>query len=269
VLHGSINPHGSTVSFVFQFGTTRRYGGQTPLVVAGAGDKTIRVSQGIAGLRPDTVYHYRLVAVTATQTLGGDRSFTTARVPLSLSVHAAPDPVVFGNPFLVQGTLSGTGNAGRLLVLKVNPFPYRGFAPFGNPVVTSASGSFSFFAAGLLENVQLLVTTAGRPHVTSPVVFEGVSVRVKLHVRHTRRRGFVRLYGSVAPAEVGALVGFQRLVPHHKSVNVGGTVVRAATPSVSTFSRVVRVHHSGLYRAIVRVSDPAHVSGRSQIVLVR
>jgi hypothetical protein len=268
-LHGSINPNGSTVSFVFQFGTTRHYGGQTPAVVAGGGNKTIRVSQTIAGLRADTTYHYRLVALAATATFGGDRTFTTAKVPLSLSIHTSPDPAVFGSPFLVQGTMSGTGAAGRLLVLKVNPFPYRGFAAFGNPEPTSASGSFSFFAAGLLENTQVLVTTAGKPHVTSPVVFEGVAVRVKLHVRHTRRRGFVRFYGTVAPAEAGALVGFQRLVPHHRSVNVGGTVVRAATPSVSQFSRVVRVRHGSLYRALVRITDPAHVSGRSQIVLVR
>jgi hypothetical protein len=46
----------------------------------------------------------------------------------------------------------------------------------------------------------------------SPVVLENVAVRVAFHVRRARRRGFVRLYGTVAPAEVGALVGFQLLI---------------------------------------------------------
>jgi hypothetical protein len=53
--------------------------------------------------------------------------------------------------------------------------------------------------------------TVGKPVVSSPVVVENVAVRVSFHVRRARRRGFVRLYGTVAPAEVGALVGFQLL----------------------------------------------------------
>jgi hypothetical protein len=101
------------------------------------------------------------------------------------------------------------------------------------------------------------------------VVLEGVAVRVSFHVRRAHRRGFVRLYGTVAPAEVGALVGFQRLVPGGRTVNQGGTVVKAGTPTVSQFSRVVRVRRTGLYRALVRISDGAHVSNYSAPVLVR
>jgi len=79
----------------------------------------------------------------------------------------------------------------------------------------------------------------------------------------------VRLYGTVAPAEVGALVGFQLLVAGHKSVNEGGTVVKAGTPTVSRFSRVVRVRRRGLYRALIDISDGAHVSNYSTPILVR
>ena len=42
-------------------------------------------------------------------------------------------------------------------------------------------------------------------------MIESVAVRVSFHAHRTRRRGFVRLYGTVAPAEVGAAVGFQLL----------------------------------------------------------
>ena len=73
----------------------------------------------------------------------------------------------------------------------------------------------------------------------------------------------------VAPAEVGALVGFRLLTPA-RSTNDGGTVVKAGTPTVSRFSRVIRVRHRGLYRALVKVSnDGAHVSNYSVPVLVR
>ena len=59
---------------------------------------------------------------------------------------------------------------------------------------------------------------AGKPAISSPVLVESVAVRVAFHIRHTRRRGYVRMSGTVAPAEVGSLVGFQRLKPGHRSV---------------------------------------------------
>ncbi len=121
----------------------------------------------------------------------------------------------------------------------------------------------------LLENAQLRVVTVGRPVVSSPVVLENVAVRVSFHVRRARRRGFVRLYGTVAPAEVGALVGFQ-LLTSGRSVNEGGTSVTAGTASVSRFSAVVRLRHRGLYRALVKVSnDGGHVSNYSEPILIR
>jgi hypothetical protein len=228
------------------------------------------VSQGIAGLNPDTTYHYRLVAFGSATTADGDRSFRTSKVPLSLAISGVPNPVLFGNAFFVEGNLSGTGSGGRRVVLKLDSFPYlTGFTPFASPTVTSASGSFSFFVAGLQDNTQMLVSTVGRPSVSSAALLEGVAIRVALHVRHTRRPGFVRFYGTVAPAEVGALVGFQLVRRHHRAVNEGGTVVRAGTPTVSRFSRIIHIRHRGLYRALVRINDPAHVSNHSASVLIR
>ncbi len=93
-------------------------------------------------------------------------------------------------------------------------------------------------------------------------------MRVSFHVRRAHRRGYVRFYGTVAPAEVGAQVGFQLLQPG-KSVNEGGTVVKAGTSGVGRFSGRMRLRHRGLYRALVKVSDGAHVSNYSEPILVR
>jgi len=270
VLSSSINANGQTTNFVFQYGTSIGYGGQTPLAPAGNGTIAIKVSQVITGLQPDTTYHYRIVAVSPVGTTDGkDHSFTTAKVPLSVQIVGTPNPVVFGNPFFVEGTLSGTGAGSHEIVLQANPFPYLGgFKNVGNPEVTNSVGGFSFPVVGLLENAQLRVVTVGKPNVVSPVVLESVAVRVSFHVRRARRRGYVRLYGTVAPAEVGALVGFQLLTPG-KSVNEGGTVVKAGTASVSSFSRIVRLRHRGLYRALVKINDGAHVSNYSTPILVR
>jgi hypothetical protein len=269
IVFATINPRGQDTNYVFQYGPTRKYGSQTPLAPAGAGSGSLQVSQTLTGLAPLTTYHYRILASSpAGATTGTDRELKTGPVPLSLAIDGTPNPVVFGSSFLVEGTLSGTGAAGHPVALQANPFPYLGgFQTVGNPQLTSANGGFSFPFLGLLENAQIRVVTVGKPEVSSPVLVENVAVHVSFHVHATRRRGYARLYGTVAPAEVGALVGFQLLKPGH-SVNKGGTVLRAGTATVSKFSRVVRVQR-GLYRALVRVSDGAHVSAYSPPVLIR
>jgi hypothetical protein len=271
VFHGHVDPRGQVTNYFFQYGHTRRYGAQTPLAPAGSASASIPVSQAIAGLQPLTVYHYRIVAVSAGgATLGGDRSFTTPKIPLSVAIVGVPNPVPFGFPFVVEGTLSGTGSGNHLVRLEANQFPYLGgFQPVGNPQLTNAVGGFSFPFIGLLQNAQLRVVTVGKPFVSSPVIVEGVAVRVSVHVHRTRRRGFARISGTVAPAEVGALVGFQLLEPGHRSVNVGGTIVTAGTATVSRFSRVIRIRHHHLYKALVRIADGAHISAYSAPVLIR
>jgi hypothetical protein len=270
ILSGSVNPNGQITNYVFQYGTTTGYGGQTPLAPAGNGTISIRLTQGVAGLQPGTTYHYRIVAVSSGVTSNGkDRTFKTASIPLSVQIAGVPNPVVFGNPFVVEGNLSGTGAANHVVVLQANRFPYLGgFQNVGNPELTNSTGGFSFPFVGLLENAQLRVVTVGKPEVSSPVIVEGVAVRVSFHAHRTRRRGRVRLSGTVAPAEVGALVGFQLLRPG-RSINEGGTVVKTGTPTVSRFSRVIRVRHPGLYRALIRINDGAHVSNYSAPVFVR
>jgi hypothetical protein len=269
-LHGAVNAHGLPTTYVFQYGVTSSYGSQTPSMPAGNGTIGLNFSASISGLQPGTMYHYRLVATNSDGTVEGkDRTFTTASIPLSAQITGVPNPVVFGSPFVVEGHLAGTGAANHEVVLQSNPFPYlAGLKDVGNPELTNSAGDFSFPLLSLLENTQLRVVTVGKPEVASPAIVEGVAVRVTFHVRRARRRGYAYLYGQVAPAEVGALVGFQLMRPG-RSINEGGTVVKAAGASFSRFGRVVRIRHRGVYRALVQVSDGAHVSNFSQPVLIR
>jgi hypothetical protein len=90
-LRGLVNPHGSATSYYFQYGPTAAYGAQTPAVAAGAGLRIVRVAAAVSGLRPLTVYHYRLVAVNAAGAhAGADRAFRTLGVPPP--VHRTPPP---------------------------------------------------------------------------------------------------------------------------------------------------------------------------------
>jgi hypothetical protein len=266
-----VNPRGQPTSYFFQYGTTGAYGTESAIGPAGSGTATIKVTQSIAGLQAATTYHYRVVATNPSGTTrGSDRTFTTPKIPLSLQIIGTPNPVVFSDPFTVEGNLTGTGNANRKVVLQANPFPYTaGFKDLGNVELTNATGGFAFPVLGLTENAQLRVMTLGDPVISSPTLTEGVAVRVVAHSKRTRRHGFVKIYGTVAPAEVGALVGFQLLVPHHNSVNEGGTVVTTGTPTVAQFSKVVRLHHFGVYRVLIKTADGAHVSAYSNPILVR
>jgi hypothetical protein len=271
-LNGDVNAQGAATNYYFEYGTTGAYGAQSPLSPAGNANTSVKVSQAITGLQAATRYHYRLVAVGPGGTVAGkDRTFTTPRIPLSLALVSTPNPVVFGSPFYVEGTLSGTGGANHAIVLQANPFPYTGgFKTVGNPELTNSVGGFSFPYLGLTENAQLRVTTVGLPVVISPVVLETVAVRATFHVHSTKRRGYVRLYGTVTPAEPGAQVGFQLLKPGHASINQGGTPVKAATATSSTFSGFMRLRRPGLYRALIKVSDDgAHVSNYSAPILIR
>ncbi len=252
-LAGSLNPEGSNTSYYFQYGPTRAYGSQTGIADAGSGTQWTKVSLPIAGLQPITVYHYRLIAVNAVGTrIGSDRTLMTTKVPLSLQILAAPNPIPFGGTVTVQGTLSGTDNAARQVFLQANPFPFTaGFLTVGNPELTTATGSFSFPILGLTEGTQFRVVTNTLPPVISPVATESVTAKVSAHVRSTRRRRFARIYGTVTPAENGAQVGVLRII-RGRGVLVGGTVLRPRNAASSSFSRVVRVS-PGVYRVLIRL----------------
>lgn len=274
VLVGYVNPRGVATSYYFEYGTTSAYGAQTPTASAGAGSSEVKASAAVTGLASGVTYHYRMVAVSAAGTrTGPDHVFTTVRIPLSFQVAASANPVALGNAFSIQGTLSGSGSAERELELQTNPFPYAaGMMRYGSPVVTDASGHFSFPVAGLLENAHFRVVTVGVPAVASPPIAEGVAIRVVLHARRarSRRRGkLYRLYGIVMPADVGAHVVFKLLGPGGSTVNVGGTRVKRGSSTFSRFSAIVRVRRPGRYEALVTVTSGRNVAGYSASVRIR
>jgi hypothetical protein len=269
-LNGSIDPRASNTTYYFQYGPTRAYGAQTPVGDAGAGAKALKVKAAVFGLQPLTVYHYRLIAVNAAgASTGADRTLKTTAVPLSLAILVSPFPVLFGSTATVQGTLSGTHNAGRAVVLQQNPFPYTaGFANVGNPELTTSTGSFSFPVVGLTQATQYRVITTTNPPVVSPPTTEEVAVRVSAHVARTGRRHRARIYGTVTPAIDGMEVGIMRVSGGH-NVLVGGTALRHLNSTSSSFSTRIRVQHHALYRVFVKVTNGAQHSNYSSPLFIR
>ncbi len=269
-LTGTVNPRASNTTYYFQYGTTSAFGAQTALVDVGAGTATVSLNIPVGGLAPLTVYHYRLIAVNAAgAATGAERSFKTAKVPLSLAILVAPKPTVFGAAATVQGALSGTGNAGRAVVLQQNPFPYTaGFADVGNPELTNTTGGFSFPVVGLAQATQFRVVATTSPPVISPIAIEEVAVSISAHVGRAHRRHHARIYGTVTPAIDGMEVAIMRVIGG-RNVLVSGTVLHHLSTTTSGFSRTIRVKKHAVYRVFVKVTNGAQTSNYSLPLFIR
>ncbi len=111
----------------------------------------------VTGLQPVTVYYYRLVAVnSAGAAMGPERTFLTAKVPLSLQISVSPSPVQYGGTVTVQGSLSGTESANREVVLLADPFPFSGgLSGHREPGADERERQLPVPAAGLDRNDQV------------------------------------------------------------------------------------------------------------------
>jgi hypothetical protein len=271
-LNATVNPNGGEAGYFFQYGTSRTYdGGQTPLAIIGSGTKRVKVAQGVGGLAPATTYHYRVVAQNPKgRVFGSDRTFKTQRQPLGVSLAGNPNPVRTGAGTTLAGSLTGTGNANRQVLLQSNPWPYtQGFLPAGNPQVTDANGNFAFPILSVNVNTQFRVVMPQKPQVASPVVLLGTKVKVTTHVRVRRgsRSGVVRLSGSLLPAMDGTQVLLQKFV-NGKWTNIASTNARHANSSRSTYAKSVRQRHPGRYRVYHNAPEP-HVPNTGTTVRVR
>ena len=272
-LNGTVDPNNQATSYYFEYGTTRRYGSRTGDAGAGSGDRARSVSADVGGLQPNTVYHYRLVASNPSGvSSGADRTFRTERQPLGLSIAATPNPVVFGSPSTITGTLTGTGNAGKQVQLQTRAFPYTtDFVNLGNAVVTDAAGNFAFPLLPPPATAQYrVVATEGRDTV-SPILTLGVAVSVKTNVSATRvKRGRrVRFSGTIRPARAGAQWAIQKATRDGRWVTVAGSITRGGSANFSGFSKRVRVKRGGRYRVFVLIVDGNLTSGIGREITIR
>jgi len=270
-LLGKVNSSGARTTYYFQYGPTTRYGAVTPSGTATAGAGTLNVTAPLGALAPFTTYHYRLVATNRNGTTRGtDRTFKTRRQPLGLALAATPNPVGIGRPTVLAGTLSGTGNANRQILLLSNPFPYiQGFAPTANVQLTNAAGQFAFPLLSVPVNTQYRVVIPGSPQIASPIVSVGVAVRVATNTSRTRVRTgrVVRFFGTVRPARPGAQFAVQ-VLRRGAWRTVAGGITRGSRNGVSRYSRRVRIRRGGQYRVFVSIVDGNFVSSVGRTVRI-
>ena len=271
-LLGKVTPNEAQTTYLFQYGPTTLYGLATPIAIAGAGNSAVTVVADLTGLAPATTYHYRLVARNRNGTVNGvDRVFKTRVQPLGLTLESAPNPVPYKRPAILRGTLSGTNNDSRPIVLQANPFPYtQGFQTITNAQLTSAEGAFAFPLLEVPLNTQYRVLIPDKPEIQSPIVSVGVAVRVSTNVSRQRLRrsgGRVRFFGRVSPARPGAQVAIQKL-RRGNWITVAGTITRSAGSAFSRYGKTIRIRRGGNYRVFVSNLDGNYVSNAGRTVRI-
>ena len=176
-----------------------------------------------------------------------------------LTIAAKPTTIVFGGATVISGRLRGQNNAGRTVTLRADGYPFN----VGDAVVartqTSSNGSYSFTQRpDRNTNYQVTFGAVRTGRVR-------VNVRFRMSLRasdYTPRSGqVVRLRGRACPESDGAVVSIQRRTRTGRYRTVRRTRLRAAA-TCSAYSRRLRVHRDGTYRATV--DDAARARGYSR-----
>lgn len=270
-ISGSVDPNGAATTYFFQYGTTASYGTNTPpLVVTGDGKRSVSVD--IAGLNPATKYHYRITARNNVgDAFGPDRTFTTPKQPLEISLTSTPNPVPFGGSTVFSGQVTGTGNGGVPVALQANPFPYtQGFQQVGNAVIADATGGFAIPLLGIPFTTQYRAVQVGKA-LTSNILTVGVASRVKTNVSSYRvkRNRLVTFSGTLKPALPGTLMAVQKRDSKGRWVLIGGMAARKSNSTQAKFKRRVRVYSAGTYRVYAGSSDGRYVPSLGREIRIR
>ena len=270
-LTGSVNPRGVPTAYYFRVGLTKAYGTRTATTSAGAGKANVAVSAPLTGLKPNTTFHYQLVAFSTGGTnRGADRTFKTPQIPTVLSFTATPNPVVYAGLLSFTGTLTGPDVAGKKVALQGKPFPFTGpFQQVGNTVLTAPQGTYAFAVSASVTS-QFRVVNQSQPSVVSPVVTANVALAVtSVRVKRPRRRGGrFRFSGRVTPPRVGNAVLIQRQT-RRGWATVGITLTRARTAAYSGFVKRVRLKRTDRYRVLVKTAAGDYSDGASRSRRIR
>jgi hypothetical protein len=189
----------------------------------------------------------------------------------SVSIHAAPNRVVYGSSLTIAGSVTGNKTSGVTVTL------FAGMAPSYSPAkavantATDANGRYTFKVAPSVNTIYV-VKAHTAPLATSPQVKVQVKIRITLRVStNTPTAGHrVRFSGFVLPDYSGRTVLIQRNTGN--GWRTVGHATLATTSSVSTalgsttrakYSRQLKVLKTATYRAHFNPADGLRTANNS------
>jgi phosphodiesterase/alkaline phosphatase D-like protein len=177
---GSLDTHGRSTTYWFDYGTTTSYGKSTPSRSAGSKAGLQAVNAPLSGLGAATTYHYRLVARSdAGTTRGGDGTFTTTGVTLTTVAR----DVVFGGRIRLAGVVP-TRQANEQVVVFLQAYG-EDSAHSVATVITAADGTWSYLAR---PRIATSYRASWRGGMSQPVT---VAVHPRITLKRTRTGHFV------------------------------------------------------------------------------
>ena len=241
VLAGSLDTHGRSTTWWFEFGTTTSYGHSTASKSAGSKAGSQSVSTTLTGLTPATTYHFRLVAKSdAGTTHGADAVLTTSGVTLSVLARE----VIYGGRIKLTGVVP-THQAGEQVVVFAQPYGGGSFQSVST-VLSGVGGVWTYMAR---PEITTAYEASWKGGTTAPVTI-GVHPRITL-VRLKNGHFVVRALGGRTFA--GKLVQLQRRSGTHwttiRRVRLGSksrVELKATLPKgVSTLRVAFSVNQAG------------------------
>jgi len=119
VLNATVNPHGRSATWLFNWGTTTAYGSHTSQASTAASSSDLPVAATLSGLIPNQTYHYQLVATTLSGVATtSDGTFTTPGTAPVVTTGSAY--WTYQTQALVAGTLNAR-NAGTAYWFEYGP----------------------------------------------------------------------------------------------------------------------------------------------------
>jgi hypothetical protein len=181
-----------------------------------------------------------------------------------VTLEASPNAITFGKPTTLSGKVTGPDHGGVVVTLSADAFPVDGDTVAAT-TTTDANGDFQFTSLMPDRNTRYGVRAKTSPPVESAVVDVLVRVRVSLRLSDSTPRvgQRVRFSGTAAPEHDGGVVRIQRRRATGSWKTVALTLLRDEGDARSRYSRRLRIHRDGTYRARVVVGDGDHRSGTS------
>jgi phosphodiesterase/alkaline phosphatase D-like protein len=170
VVTGSLDTHGRSTTWWFDYGTTTGYGKSTPAKSAGSKAGAQTVSIPLTGLTAATTYHYRLVAKSdAGTTRAADATFTTTGVTLTTLARS----VVYGGRVRLTGVVP-TRQANEQVIVFLQAYGEGSFHSVAT-VLSATDGTWSYlvrpriatsYQASWRGGMSAPITVAVHPRIT-------------------------------------------------------------------------------------------------------
>jgi hypothetical protein len=182
--------------------------------------------------------------------------------PSSVTIAAAPNPILYGNSVAISGKLTASIVSGVSVMLKAASYPYTSFVQVAT-ATTDIQGVYHF-AQSPKFNTEYRVMTKSKSQAISTTLPVPVGTRVSLRLSTTTPAvgARVKFSGTVTPAHDGQLVLIQRRGRTGTFVTVATTTLLHTTTGASIYRKTLRIKTSGTYR-VVKSHDAKNAIGVS------